>query len=63
MSGVIGKEVNYITESVALLQHLGSGEKYADLRETLNKKYANTLREGLQKLERLDRIEQCAEKV
>jgi len=62
MLRVIGKEVNYITESVALLQHLGSGEKYADLRESLNKKYANPFKEGLRKFELLERIEQCAEK-
>jgi len=62
MLKVIGKEVNYITESVALLQHLGSGEKYADLKETLNKKYGNPFKEGIRKFELLERIEQCAEK-
>lgn len=61
MLRVIGKEVNYIPESVALLQHLGSGEKYADLREKINKKYNNPFQEGISKFELLERIEQCAE--
>lgn len=63
MLRVIGKEVNYIAESVALLQHLGEGKKYAELRETLNKKYANPFQEGLHKFEVLERIEECAKKV
>lgn len=61
MLRVIGKEINYIPESVALLQHLGSGEKYADLREKINKKYNNPFQEGISKFELLERIEQCAE--
>lgn len=56
----IGAKVDYIAEGIALLQHLGSGIKYADLRETLNRKYADPFQEGLQKFELLERIEQGA---
>ncbi|MDE6607040.1 MAG: ArsR family transcriptional regulator [Lachnospiraceae bacterium] len=62
MLRVIAREVNYIFESVALLRHLGSEKKYAELRETLNKKYVNPFKEGLRKLELLEQIEQCVEK-
>lgn len=59
----ISREVDYVMESVSLLQHLSAGTKYRDLRESLNKKYENTLREGLRKFELLERIEQAAERV
>lgn len=43
-------EINYISESMGLLQHLAAGEKYANLREKLNKNYGNPFREGIRNL-------------
>lgn len=63
MLKTIGREVDYIAESAALLRHLGNGEKFANLRESLSRKYANPFKEGLQKFERLEQIEQYAEKI
>lgn len=62
MLETIGREVNYITESVSLLRHLGQGGKYAELKESLNKKYASPFQEGIRKFELLERIEECAKK-
>ncbi len=59
----ISREVNYIAEGIALLQHLGVGERYEDLKESLGKKYAKPFREGLRKFEILERIEKNALKV
>lgn len=59
----ISREIDYITEGLALLQHLGEGEKYAGLRESLSKKYANPFRKGLRKFEVLERVELAAEKI
>lgn len=59
----ISREVNYVMESVWLLKHLGEGRSYKDLRESLGRKYAAPLREGLRKFEVLERIEQEAERV
>lgn len=59
----IGREVNFLTESVALMQHLGMGEKYSDIRETLSKKYGNPFEIGLKKFALLEKIEYEAKKV
>ncbi|MCI8484074.1 MAG: hypothetical protein HFH41_07010 [Lachnospiraceae bacterium] len=59
----ISAKVDYIAESIALLQHLGNGSQYTDLRETLNQKYADSFQEGLQKFELLERIEQGAKEI
>ncbi len=55
-------EINYISESMGLLQHLAAGEKYANLREKLNKNYGNPFREGLKKFALLEQIEESARK-
>ena len=56
----VGREVDYIMEGIALLQHLGRGDKYSDLKKSLNRKYASPFREGLHKFALLERIEQEA---
>lgn len=63
MLNTISREVDYITESAELLRHLGTGETYAGLRESLSRKYAVSFREGLQKFKLLEQIEHSAEKV
>ncbi len=62
MPKTIRQEVDYIAESMGLLQHLAIGEKFADLQESLNKKYAYPFREGIRKFELLGQIEESAEK-
>lgn len=59
----ISPEINEISEGIALLKHLGAGEKYADLKESLSKKYSLSFQAGLRKFELLERIEQNAENV
>lgn len=59
----ISPKMNDITEGIALLKHLSAGEKYADLRESLSKRYALSFQGGLQKFELLERIEQNAENI
>lgn len=58
----ISREIDYIAEGMALLQHLGKGEKYAGLKESLSKKYGNPFREGLLKFKLLEQLELVAEK-
>ena len=58
----ISREVDYVMESVSLLQHLGAGKKYQDHKESFSKKYGNPFREGLRKFELLGQIEQAAER-
>lgn len=62
MVKIISREVDYIVESIALLRHLGIGERYADLKESLSRKYAKPFQEGLQKFALLEQMEQHAEK-
>lgn len=57
----ISPKMNDISEGIALLKHLGAGEKYADLKESLSKRYALSFQDGLRKFELLERIEQKAE--
>lgn len=59
----ISQEVDYVMESVSLLQHLGAGETYKEMRESLSRKYAKPFREGLRKFEVLEQIEQAAVRV
>ncbi len=59
----ISPKINEIAESIALLKHLAAGEKYADLKESLNRKYTLSLQGGLRKFALLERIEQNAENV
>ncbi|MCM1154388.1 MAG: winged helix-turn-helix domain-containing protein [Roseburia sp.] len=59
----ISAKINEISEGLALLKHLGAGEKYADLQESLGKKYALSSLESGQKFALLERIEQNAENV
>lgn len=56
----ISREVDYIMESFSLLRHLGEGRSYQEMKETLNRKYANPFREGLRKFEVLEQIEHAA---
>ncbi len=58
----ISRNIDYITESIALLQHLAMGKKYADLQESLQKKYANPFQEGLKVFELLKQMEAYAQK-
>ena len=58
----ISREVDYVLESVSLLQHIGAGDKYEEMRESLGRKYGNPFREGLRKFELLGQIEQAAER-
>lgn len=59
----ISQEIDYISEGVALLQHLGTGVKYSnDIKDMMNKKYTNPFKEGLKKFELLERIERAAKK-
>lgn len=58
----ISRDIDYITESIALLQHLAMGKKYASLRESLHKKYANSIQEGRKVFELLEKVEAYAQK-
>lgn len=59
----ISQEIDYIAEGVALLQHLGAGVNYSsDIKDMMNKKYDSPFKEGLQKFELLERIEDAAKK-
>lgn len=58
----ISGAVDYLTESFSLLQHLGAGEHYRELKESLDKKYDMPFRGGLRKFEVLEQIEQSAER-
>lgn len=59
----ISQEINYLAEGVALLQHLGTGVDYSrDVRDTMNKKYSNPFKDGLDKFDLLERIEHTARK-
>lgn len=57
----ISREVDYIMESVSLLKHLGGGASYKEVKEKLNRKYADPFREGLRKFAVLEQIEHAAE--
>ncbi|MEY8517435.1 winged helix-turn-helix domain-containing protein [Lachnospiraceae bacterium 29-84] len=61
----ISNEINFTAESFALLQHLCTGKTYADLKESLNKKYAHPFQEqdGLKKFEQLELIEAYAQTI
>lgn len=59
----ISSKINEISEGIALLKHLGSGEKYADIKDSLSKRYALSFQGSLSKFELLERIEQNAENV
>ncbi len=63
MIRVISREADYLAESVALMQHLGTGERYSDIRETLCKKYDNPFKIGMKKFELLENMEREAKKV
>jgi len=56
------REVDYMTEGIFLLQHLGVGTKYRETKEELDRRYGNPFREGLYKFELLERIEAAAER-
>lgn len=59
----ISQEIDYISEGVALLQHLGTGTNYSsDIKDVMNKKYDSPFKEGLKKFELLERIEHAAKK-
>lgn len=62
----IGKNVEYLMESVELLRHIGSGQSYEELRESLNRKYGHTMRAQdtfQKKIKLLVQIEKRAEAV
>lgn len=56
----ISPKINYVAEGIALLHHLGTGQNYSALKESLSKKYDISFSAGLQKFELLSRIEQNA---
>lgn len=59
----ISQEIDYISEGVALLQHLGTGTNYSrDIKDTMNRKYSNPFKGGHKKFELLERIEHAAKK-
>ncbi|MCM1254382.1 MAG: helix-turn-helix domain-containing protein [Clostridium sp.] len=59
----ISSRIDYVAESIALLHHLGTGETFFALQESLSKKYHITFAEGAQKFELLSRIEQNARNI
>lgn len=59
----ISREIDYISEGVALLQHLGTGERYSDIRESLCNRFDNPFQEGLKKFALLEKIERGAKKL
>lgn len=59
----ISSEIDYVTEGVALLHHIGSDRSFPALKESLCKKYDITLQAGNRKFELLTRIEQNARNV
>lgn len=63
MEREISREVDYLTESFSLLQHLGAGKKYKDLKERIGKRFESPDHEIFRKFETLEQIEQEAERV
>ncbi|MCM1388473.1 MAG: helix-turn-helix domain-containing protein [Bacillus sp. (in: Bacteria)] len=59
----INAKIDYVAEGVALLHHLGTGETFPALKESLSKKYHIAFTEGAQKFELLSRIEQNARNI
>ena len=47
MESVFRREVDYLMEGIYLLQHLGAGRKYRELKEEIDRRFGNPLREGL----------------
>ena len=62
MESVFRREVDYLMEGIYLLQHLGAGRKYRELKEEIDRRFGNPLREGLCKMELIERIEAAAER-
>lgn len=56
----ISSELNYVTEGIALLHHMGSDKSFPALKESLCKKYDITFQAGNQKFDLLTQIEQNA---
>ncbi|MDE6620491.1 MAG: metalloregulator ArsR/SmtB family transcription factor [Lachnospiraceae bacterium] len=59
----ISREVDYLMESFSLLQHLGAGKGYKDLKESVGKRLEEPNQEILRKFEILEHIEQMAEQM
>lgn len=62
MESVFRREVDYLMEGIYLLQHLGAERKYRELKEEIDRRFGNPLREGLCKMELIERIEAAAER-
>lgn len=63
MLSEISPNINYVAEGVALLHHLGTGQSFPALKESLSKKYDITFQAGIRKFELLSRIEQNARNI
>ena len=59
----ISPKINYVTEGIALLHHLGTGQSFSAIKESLSKKYDITFQSGIQKFDLLSRIEQNARNI
>ena len=59
----ISPKINYVTEGIALLHHLGTGQSFPAIKESLSKKYDITFQAGIQKFELLSRVEQNARNI
>ena len=59
----ISPKINYVTEGIALLHHLGTGQSFSAIKESLSKKYDITFQAGIQKFDLLSRIEQNARNI
>ncbi|MDE6219788.1 MAG: metalloregulator ArsR/SmtB family transcription factor [Lachnospiraceae bacterium] len=56
----ISREVDYLMESFSLLQHLGAGKGYTDLKESIGRRFEEPNQEILRKFEILEQIEERA---
>ena len=59
----ISPKIDYVAEGIALLHHLGTGQSFPAIKESLSKKYDITFQAGIQKFELLTRIEQNARNI
>lgn len=62
MQQILGT-VNYISEGMDLLFHMGEGKKYSDLKDSLSKKYSLPVEKSARIFELLENIEQTAQDV